>query len=227
MVAPPEVQVILPCLDEVGALPWVLSRVPVGYGALVVDNGSTDGSARVARDHGAIVVSATERGYGAACHAGLLAATAAVVVVMDCDASLDPSQLARVVDPVRQGRVDLMVGTRKPLSRGAFPWHLRVANRVIVRRIRQRTGVSLRDLGPVRAAGRQALLGLCIADRRSGYPVETVFRAVAAGWRIGQIEVDYSPRHGRSKVSGTPLGALRAVRDISAVLTGPVAELPR
>jgi glycosyltransferase involved in cell wall biosynthesis len=227
MVAPPEVQVILPCLNEVGALPWVLSRMPAGYGALVVDNGSTDGSEQVAREHGATVVSATERGYGAACHAGLVAATAGVVVVMDCDASLDPSQLYRVVDPVREQRVDLMVGIRKPLSRIAFPLHLRLANRLIVRRLRQRTGVSLRDLGPVRAAGRQALLDLGIADRRSGYPVETVVRAAAAGWRIGQVEVDYLSRHGRSKVSGTPLGALRAVRDISAVLTGPLSELRR
>ena len=124
----PAVQVILPCLNEAAALPWVLGRMPADYAPIVVDNGSSDGSVRIAREHGATVVAADRRGYGAACHAGLLAATAEVVAVMDCDATLDPRQLSRVIEPVRAGVADLMVGRRRPTSARAFPLSLRLAN---------------------------------------------------------------------------------------------------
>jgi hypothetical protein len=116
------------------------------------------------------------------------------------------------------GDRDLVLGRRKP-ARGAFPWPLRVANHVLARRVRRRTGVPVTDLGPMRAARREALLGLDILDRRSGYPAETVVRAADAGWRIGEVTVDYHPRRGRSKVTGTPLGVWRAVRDMSAAIT--------
>lgn len=213
----PAVEVILPCLNEVGALGWVLSRMPDTMSAIVVDNGSTDGSAELALQLGARVVSATQRGYGAACHAGLLAASAPVVAVMDADATLDPQQLDRVVTPILAGRLDLVLGRRQPV-RGAFPWQLRVANRVLVGRIRRRTGVRILDLGPMRAARRENLLRLDLTDRRSGYPAETVVRAADAGWRIGEVGVDYLVRRGRSKVTGTPLGVWRAVHDMSAAL---------
>ena len=97
------VDVILPCLDEAAALPYVLSRMPDGYRAIVVDNGSTDGSAEVAASLGALVVHEPRRGFGAACHAGLLAATADVVCFLDCDGSFDPEDLPKVVDAVRRG----------------------------------------------------------------------------------------------------------------------------
>jgi glycosyltransferase involved in cell wall biosynthesis len=212
------VDLVLPCLNEAAALPWVLGRLPAGVRAVVVDNGSTDGSAEVAADLGAIVVQCGLRGYGAACHAGLEAAEAEVVAFMDADASLDPRQLVRVTAPVLAGRVDLMVGRRRPVSRSVWPWHLRLANAELSRRIKRRTGVRLHDLGPMRAARRDALLGLGLLDRRSGYPLETVVRAADAGWRIAEVDVDYLPRSGRSKVTGTPLGAARAVLDMSKVL---------
>jgi glycosyltransferase involved in cell wall biosynthesis len=212
------VDVVLPCLDEAEALPWVLSRIPPLWRALVVDNGSTDGSARVAAEHGAIVVREPRRGFGAACDAGLRAATAPVVAFLDADGSLDPAQLRRVVDPVVAGVADLALAARVPASRAAWPWHLRLANRELARRLNRRCGLRLNDLGPMRAARREALLGLPIADRRSGYPLETVLRASEAGWRILQVEADYRPRIGRSKVTGTPLGAARAVHDMSRVL---------
>jgi glycosyltransferase involved in cell wall biosynthesis len=215
----PAVDVVLPCLNEIEALPWVLGRIPPGMSALVVDNGSTDGSAELAARAGVRVVHAQQRGYGAACAAGLQAAEAAIVVVMDADASLDPRQLPRVVDPIVAGSVDLMLGRRIPFGRGAFPWPLRLANRELARRIRRRTGLPLTDLGPMRAARRDELLELAVLDRRSGYPAETVVRAADAGWRIAEIDVDYHPRRGRSKVTGTPLGAWRAVRDLSAVIS--------
>jgi glycosyltransferase involved in cell wall biosynthesis len=213
-----EVDLILPCLNEAAALPWVLRRLPDGVRAVVVDNGSTDGSAEIAARLGATVVSCTTRGYGAACHTGLEAATADVVAFLDADASLDPRQLVRVTAPVLSGRIDLMVGRRRPVSRNVWPWHLRLANAELSRRIRRRTGVQLHDLGPMRAARREALLALDLVDRRSGYPLETVVKAADAGWRIAEVDVDYLPRSGRSKVTGTPLGAARAVKDMSKVL---------
>ncbi len=214
----PEVDVVLPCLDEAEALPWVLGRLPEGYRPVVVDNGSTDGSADVAARHGAIVVHAEPRGFGAACAAGLAACTAPLVAFMDADASLDPRQLPRVVDPVRAGSADLVLGTRVPTSRRVWPWHLRLANRELCRRIHRRTGLRLHDLGPMRAARRDALVSLELQDRRSGYPLEMVVGASDRGWRVVEAEVDYRARSGRSKVTGTPLGVARAVRDMSKVL---------
>ncbi|MEV8376419.1 glycosyltransferase family 2 protein [Kribbella sp. NPDC056861] len=214
-----EVDLVLPCLNEAAALPWVLTRLPDGVRAVVVDNGSTDGSAEIAAGLGALVVPCELRGYGAACHAGLEASTAPVVAFLDADASLDPRQLVRVTAPVLAGQMDLMLGRRRPVSRNVWPWHLRLANAELSRRVRRRTGVQLRDLGPMRAARRDALLNLDLHDRRSGYPLETVVKAADAGWRIAEVDVDYLPRSGRSKVTGTPLGAARAVLDMSKVLS--------
>jgi glycosyltransferase involved in cell wall biosynthesis len=217
----PAVQVILPCLNEAAALPWVLGRMPTDYAPIVVDNGSSDGSGRIAHEHGATVVEAERPGYGAACHAGLLAATAEVVAVMDCDATLDPRQLSRVIEPVRAGVADLMLGCRRATSLRAYPVSLRLANWEVARRIHRRTGVVLTDLGPMRASRRLPLLELGLLDRRSGYSAETVVRAAEAGWRIAEVPVDYRSRAGRSKITGTPLGAWRAVQDITAVIAGP------
>lgn len=216
--APTVVDVILPVLDEAGALPWVLARLPPGHRAIVVDNGSTDGSAEVAASMGATVVPEPVRGFGSACAAGLAAATADVVAFCDADASLDPRQLPLVTGPVLDGRADLVLGARRPVERGAWPAHARVANRYLARRIRATTGARVTDLGPMRAANRHALLGLQVADRRSGWPLEQVLLAGAAGWRIEEVDVDYRPRVGRSKVTGTVRGTLVAIHDMQAVL---------
>jgi glycosyltransferase involved in cell wall biosynthesis len=209
--------VILPVLDEAAALPWVLGRIPDRFTPIVVDNGSTDGSARIARDLGARVVVEPARGFGAACWAGLAAASDPVVCFMDCDGSLDPRDLPAVCAAVVDGAADLVLGARLA-EPGAWPWHARVANRLLALELRRRSGISLRDLGPMRAARRQPLLDLGIEDRRSGWPLEMVLRAGAAGWRIREVPVPYRPRVGRSKVTGTAGGTLRAVRDIAAVL---------
>ncbi|MFJ7336891.1 glycosyltransferase family 2 protein [Streptomyces sp. NPDC101110] len=219
---PSDVDVVLPCLNEAEALPWVLERIPPGWRALVVDNGSTDGSADVARACGATVVREPRRGFGAACHAGLTAATADVVCFCDCDASLDPGLLIPFVRELRDGRADLVLGRRRPQGRGAWPPHARAGNLALARMLRRRTGLRLRDLGPLRAARREPLLALGLSDRRSGYPLQMVVRAADAGWRIEERDVPYLPRTGASKVTGTWRGTWQAVRDMSRVL----AEAP-
>ena len=210
--------VILPVLNERDAIPWVLERMPAGYAPIVVDNGSTDGSGDVAASLGARVVIEPLPGFGAACFAGLTAAESDVVCFMDCDASFDPRELPRVADPVAADEVQLMLGARRPVSRGAWPLHARAANAVLAIELRRRTKVPLRDLGPMRAAGREALLELGIRDRRFGWPLEMVLRASAAGWTIREVGVSYHPRDGRSKVTGTVRGTVRAVRDMTSVL---------
>jgi glycosyltransferase involved in cell wall biosynthesis len=212
-----EAQVILPVLDEAEALPWVLGRMPASYAPIVVDNGSTDGSGALAAGLGARVVHEPRRGFGAACFAGLLAADADVVCFMDCDGSLDPLELPWVAGPVHSGQADLMLGARRA-EPGAFPVHARAANRLLALELRRRSGVALRDLGPMRAGRRQALVDLGLRDRRFGWPLEMVLVAAAAGWKIDEVGVTYRARSGRSKITGTVRGTARTVRDMTAAL---------
>jgi glycosyltransferase involved in cell wall biosynthesis len=213
----PPTTIVLPVLDEAAALPWVLGRIPSGYEALVVDNGSTDGSADVARACGARVVHEPQRGFGAACWAGLTAASGEVVCFMDADGSLDPTDVPAVAGPVANGRADLVLAARRPFP-GAWPWHARVANRYLAAEANRRLGTRLRDIGPMRAAVRQPLLELGIVDRRFGWSLEMVVRAALAGWRIAEVSADYHRRTGRSKVTGTVRGTARAVQDMGRVL---------
>jgi glycosyltransferase involved in cell wall biosynthesis len=212
--------VVIPVLNEAAALPAVLGAMPAGYRPIVVDNGSTDGSAPLAAAFGARVVIAPVRGFGAACWAGLGAADPedGVVCFMDGDASLDAADLPAVAMPVLAGDADLVLGARQPTSRAAWPVHARVANALLAFEVRRRTGVVLRDIGPMRAARCAPLRALGIADRRSGWPLEMVLRAVDARWRVAEVAVPYSPRTGRSKVTGTVMGTVGAVRDMGRVL---------
>jgi glycosyltransferase involved in cell wall biosynthesis len=212
------VDVIFPCLNEAQALPWIFDRMPSGFQPIVVDNGSTDGSGEAARALGATVVSESARGFGAAAHAGLLAATADLVCFCDCDGSLDPRQLPLLTAPLEAGQADLVLGRRRAAQPDAWPLPARLANWELARRVRRRTGLGIRDLGPMRAAGREALLSLNLADRRFGYPLEMVMNAAAAGWRVSDVQVAYLPRIGKSKVTGTVGGCVRTVRDMSQVL---------
>jgi glycosyltransferase involved in cell wall biosynthesis len=211
------VDVIVPVLDEAAALPELLAGMPRGYRALVVDNGSTDGSADVARACGATVVDEPRRGFGAACFAGLCAASTEVVCFVDGDGSLDPHELPLVAEPVLAGEADLVLGARRA-EPGAWPLPARLANRALVFEVARRGGARLRDLGPMRAARRRDLLDLGVLDRRFGWPLEMVVRARAAGWRIRERDVTYRPRVGRSKVTGTVRGFARTVNDMARVL---------
>jgi len=218
--------VVLPCLNEAQALPGVLARLPAGYRAIVVDNGSTDDTVAVATAAGATVVVEPRRGYGAAVHAGVLAATADYVCVLDADGSLPPELLPTLVAELVSGRADLAVGRRRPVGRGAWPWHARLGNALIAGVLRRR-GVAVHDIAPVRAFRRAALLDLGVRDRAFGYPLELLLRAGAAGWRVHEMDVEYRPRTGgRSKVSGSVRGTARAVRDMVAVLALTRASTP-
>ena len=208
---------ILPALNEAAAIPWVLGRMPDGYRAIVVDNGSTDSTAQLAAEHGALVVAEQQRGFGAACWAGLQAATSDIVCFMDCDASLDPLALPLVTAYVEHGDADLVIGARIA-GRGAWPPHARLANKVLAFQVRRKTGLELDDLGPMRAMRRDALIDLGMTDRRSGWPLEMVLRAVQAGLRVRNVPVEYTERSGRSKVTGTVGGTVRAVKDMSRIL---------
>ncbi|MFJ8977089.1 glycosyltransferase family 2 protein [Streptomyces sp. NPDC102282] len=218
---PVRADIVLPCLDEAAVLPLVMARIPAGWRAIVVDNGSTDGSADVARSLGATVVDEPRRGFGAACHAGLLAADAEYVCFCDCDGSLDPALLPGFVRRIADGESDLILGRRRPTGRGAWPPHARAGNFALSRMLRSRTGLRLHDLGPMRAARREALLALDLTDRRSGYPLQMVVRASDAGLRVAETDVPYVPRTGTSKVTGTWRGTWHAVRDMRAVLREP------
>jgi glycosyltransferase involved in cell wall biosynthesis len=211
-------EIILPCLDEADALPVVMAALPAGWPVLVVDNGSTDGTAAVARALGARVIAEPRRGYGAAVHAGLEAAGAELVAVLDGDGSLDPAVLPGMAAAVAAGDTDLALGRRVPQGRWVWPWHARVGTALISALLRHR-GVPVHDVAPVRVARRVALLELGVADRAFGYPLELLLRAGAAGWRISEIPVPYRARAGgRSKVSGSLRGTFRAIRDMAGLL---------
>jgi len=209
--------VILPALDEAAAIPGVLAGLPAGFDAIVVDNGSSDGTADVAAALGARVVVEPQRGFGAACFAGLQAATGDVVCFMDCDGSFSGADLLAVAAPVMNGDAELVLGARRATG-GAWPLHARVANALLAAELRRRTALQLHDLGPMRAAPRTALLALDLQDRRFGWPLEMVLQGWRAGWRIAEVDVAYEPRVGRSKVTGTIGGTARTVRDMARLL---------
>ncbi|WP_407342778.1 glycosyltransferase family 2 protein [Pengzhenrongella phosphoraccumulans] len=217
---PYQCDLIIPCKDEAAALPALLASVPAGFGVVVVDNGSTDATAEVARRHGVRVVHESRPGYGAAVHAGIEAADAEYVAVMDGDGSMDPSELVGLLDLVLAGGVTMALGRRRPVRRGVWPWHARAGNAVVLWWLRRRTGLEVRDIAPMRVCRRADLLALDVRDRRFGYPVELLVKARAAGWVLVESDIRYLPRAAgtRSKVSGSIRGSARAARDFARVL---------
>jgi glycosyltransferase involved in cell wall biosynthesis len=213
------VELVIPCLNEEIALPALLAGVPSGWAVIVVDNGSRDHTADVARRAGAMVVHEPRPGYGAAVHRGLRAASRDIVVVLDGDGSIRPGDLTAMVDLLAAGRADLCCGARQPVTTTAWPVHARLGNRVLAATLSLALGLDLHDIAPVRVARRAALLDLAVTDRRFGYPLETLLRARAAGWRISEHPIPYHPRNGgQSKVTGSIRGTLRALRDFAGVL---------
>jgi glycosyltransferase involved in cell wall biosynthesis len=216
----PTCTLILPCRDEAAALAEVISQVPASLRVLVVDNGSTDGTAEVARALGVRVVVEPVAGYGAAVHAGVEAADTELVAVMDGDGSFRASDLVPLVEDVRSGRATMAVGRRRPVRRGIWPWHARLGNRLVIGILRARSGFGLHDIAPARVCRRDDLLALGVQDRRFGYPLELLSRASSAGWRIVERDLPYHPRARgtHSKVSGSVRGTVLTARDFLAVL---------
>lgn len=213
------VTVVLPCLNEAASLPGVLAAIPPGYRTLVVDNNSTDGTAEVARRHGADVVAEPRPGYGSAVHAGIVAATTPVVAVIDAGGSLDPRDLPKLVDDLERG-ADMAIGRRRAVKGLTWPWHARAGTAAVCWRLRRKHGLPVHDIAPMRVVRRDALLGLGVQDRRSGYPLELLVRAAAAGWNVVERDVDYGPRTGgKSKVSGSMRGSVVAAVDFWRVIS--------
>ena len=212
--------VVLPCRDEAGALPTVFARWPAGLRPIVVDNGSSDGTAAVARHHAAEVVIEPVPGYSSAVHAGVSAARAPYVAVLDADASMAAVDLLPLLDLVRRGEATMAVGRRRPVARGLWPWHARAGTLVLAWWLRRSTGLPVHDIAPMRVCRRDDLLALGVADRRFGYPLELLLRAAKAGWTVRELDVSYWPRAAgtRSKVSGSVKGTLRAIRDFGRVM---------
>lgn len=206
--------VVIPALDEEQAIGRVIADIPEWVDEIIVaDNGSRDRTAEAAREAGARVVHEGERGYGAACQAGIRALKAAdIVVFLDGDHSDYPQEMAAVVDPIAAGTADFVVGSRVKGSAepGALTPQQRFGNWLACLLIQRLWGVAYSDLGPFRAIRRDSLVTLSMADRAYGWTVEMQLKAAKAGLRYLEVPVSYRPRIGVSKVSGTLRGSLMA-----------------
>lgn len=208
------IAVVIPALNEEQAIGKVLVAIPRWVDdVVVVDNGSTDGTARVVRTKGARLVIEPERGYGAACQAGVRALRASdVVVFLDGDFSDLPEEMERLVDPIVAGRADLVIGSRVtgPSEAGALSAQQRFGNWLACRLMRWFWDARYTDLGPFRAIGRAALERLDMRDRGFGWTIEMQIKGVRSGLRVQEVPVSYRRRIGVSKISGTLSGAVQA-----------------
>ncbi|HVS33909.1 MAG TPA: glycosyltransferase family 2 protein [Thermoanaerobaculia bacterium] len=208
------VTVIIPALDEELSIGAVLDSLKGSLvrSVIVADNGSSDRTAQIAAARGALVVREPERGYGAACAAAVkhLPAETSIVVFMDADGADDPADLARLIEPVEAGEKDLVIGARRHIDAGALTPQQRIGNRIATTLIRLLYGFRYTDLGPFRAVRRSTLDRMNMRDRRYGWTVEMQIRALQIGARAGEVDVHYRRRAGRSKISGTVSGVLKA-----------------
>ena len=228
----PRTTVIIPVLNEEQSLPYVLDAIPAGLvdDVVVVDNGSTDRSAEVARRHGARVVHEPVRGYGSACLAGIDATVdAAILVFLDGDRSDFPEDLAELLPAVVEGQADMVIGSRmvSSESRAALLPQARFGNRLASVLLRLLFGIRCTDLGPFRVIRRDALLRLGMKDRNYGWTVEMQVRARFAGLRVEERPVRYRERIGRSKITGTLRGTLMASYKIIGTILAYRLSPPR
>jgi glycosyltransferase involved in cell wall biosynthesis len=218
----PRVVVVIPAIDEEPAIGRVLADIPRWVSEIiVVDNGSRDRTAEVAAGMGATVVHEPRRGYGQACLSGIAAAgDADIIVFLDGDGSDYPEQLADVLGPVARDEADLVIGSRTLGRRapGAHPWHAVMGTRLCVSLMNRLIGTAATDLGPFRAITASALRRLDMNDRDFGWTVEMQVKARRQGLRVCEVPVGYRPRIGRSKVSGTLGGSMRAGAKILATI---------
>jgi glycosyltransferase involved in cell wall biosynthesis len=209
------VSVVIPALNEEETIVGVLDGIPgtIVDQVIVVDNGSTDATARLAQAHGALVVREDRRGYGAACYAGFQTTSAEVVVFMDGDGADNPTQIADLAAPILVDEADLVIGsrTRGEVERGALLLHARFGNWLAALLMRALYGLRVTDLGPFRAIRRSVLAELDMQEMTYGWPTEMMVKAAKNGYRVMEIPVDYRRRAGgRSKISGTIRGTALA-----------------
>jgi len=210
-----KLSVVIPAFNEEPAIGEVIGAVPKDrvHDIVVVDNGSTDETAKKAALAGARVVFEPRPGYGSACLAGAKAAADAdVLVFLDGDRSDDPRQLNIVAGPVLDNRADLVIGSRIKgvLEKGAMPLHGRLGNRLIVSILRRLYGANITDIGSFRAVKSQTLFDLKMEQMTYGWPVEMVVKAARKGLRIQSVPINYRRRIGKSKVTGTIRGTVLA-----------------
>ncbi|MFN8467121.1 MAG: glycosyltransferase family 2 protein [Caldilineaceae bacterium] len=218
----PAISLIIPALNEAACLGPLLAEVPPDLAGeiIVVDNGSTDDTAAVARAAGAQVMVEPRRGYGAACRAGAMAARGDILVFMDGDGSFVPAECAALAAPLAAGRADLVLGTRmqRPLAPGAMPPHQRWGNQVVAGLLRMLYGVQVTDLGPYRAIRRELLVALAMQEMTYGWPVEMMVKTAQRGGVLAEVPVSYRPRTaGVSKVGGSVKGTVLATYRILRV----------
>ena len=216
------VSVVIPTYNEAQSIGRVLADIPaIVEEVLVVDSDSSDGTAAVAREMGAKVLPEPRRGYGRACLSGLAAANAPeVVVFLDGDYSDRPAEMPLLLEPLRRGVADMVIGSRLAGERtpGAMPWHAVLGNRLAARLIALFNGVHLTDLGPFRAVRYDALIALGLKECTYGWPVEMIVKGARRGLRIVEVPVSYHPRIGSSKISGTLRGSVGAAWGILSAI---------
>jgi glycosyltransferase involved in cell wall biosynthesis len=217
------IRVVIPALNEERSIALVLKAVPAFVDEVIVaDNGSTDATAATARALGATVVAEPRRGYGAACLRGMAAlpADTGIVVFLDGDFSDQPGELGMLVDPILQGRADMVIGSRVlgRREKGALLPVAVFGNWLATRLMRWGWGFAYTDLGPFRAIRYETLKSLGMEDRDFGWTVEMQVRAVSMGFRVAEVPVSYRRRIGVSKISGTVLGSWRAGKKILYII---------
>lgn len=215
--------IIIPAMNEEQSIALVIDEIPREDvdEVIVVDNGSTDNTAQVARDHGATVVEEKRPGYGAACLKGMasLGSTSEIVVILDGDHSDYPEDLPLLLAPIKNGQADFVIGSRvKGAEKGALQWNQRFGNTLACGMIRRLYGFRFTDMGPFRAIRRRSLESLGMRDRTFGWNAEMQVKAIRMGFAITEVPVRYRKRIGKSKISGTIKGTILAGAKIIATI---------